>query len=132
MRRLAFLGLVVVALIGFTAPASAQMKIRFAHTIGLGDAQTLATEEFAKRVAQKTNNGIQVELFPAGQLGNDPKVIEGVKLGTIDMGMTGNPFFTSFAPELNVFDLPYLYRDFEHVYKVLDGPIGAEMRQHLE
>ena len=107
-------------------------NFRFAHTIGFGDAQTLAAEEFAKKVAQKTGNAVQIDLFPAGQLGNDPKVMEGVKLGTIDMGMTGNPFFTSFSPELNVFDLPYLFRDFDHVYKVLDGPIGAEMRLHLE
>ena len=69
-----------------------------AHTIGLGDAQTLAAEEFAKKVAQKTGNAIQIDLYPASQLGNDPKNIEGVKLGTIDMGMTGNPFFTSFSP----------------------------------
>jgi tripartite ATP-independent transporter DctP family solute receptor len=124
--------LVLAGLAAASAPASAQVKFRFAHTISLGDAQTLATEEFAKKVAQKTGNAIQIELFPAGQLGNDPRVMEGVKLGTIDMGMTGNPFFTSFAPELNVFDLPYLFRDFDHVYKVLDGPIGAEMRRHLE
>jgi tripartite ATP-independent transporter DctP family solute receptor len=48
------------------------------------------------------------------------------------MGMTGNPFFTSFAPELNVFDLPYLFRDFDHAYKVIDGPIGVELRRGLE
>jgi len=132
MRIRRVMVLVLLAFAVLAAPAAAQTKFRFAHTIGLGDAQTLATEEFAKKVAQKTNNAIQIELFPAGQLGNDPKVIEGVKLGTIDMGMTGNPFFTSFSPELNVFDLPYLFRDFDHVYKVLDGPIGAEMRRHLE
>ncbi len=132
MRTLRVMVLVLLGLAVLAAPGAAQTKFRFAHTIGLGDAQTLATEEFAKKVAQKTNNAIQVELFPAGQLGSDPKVIEGVKLGTIDMGMTGNPFFTSFSPELNVFDLPYLFRDFDHVYKVLDGPIGAEMRRHLE
>lgn len=112
--------------------ANAQVKFRFAHTIALGDAQTMAAEEFAKKVAQRTNNAIQIDLFPAGQLGNDPQIIEGVKLGTLDLAMTGNPFFTSFVPELNVFDLPYLFRDFDHVYKILDGPIGDEMRRHLE
>lgn len=132
MKRWCVLFLACVAVAGFIGVAGAQTKFRFAHTIGLGDAQTLAAEEFAKKVAQKTGNAIQIDLFPAGQLGNDPKVMEGVKLGTIDMGMTGNPFFTSFSPELNVFDLPYLFRDFDHVYKVLDGPIGAEMRLHLE
>jgi len=88
--------------------------------------------EFSKKVAQKTNNAIQVDIFPSGQLGNDPKVLEGIKLGTIDMGMAGNPFFTAFAPELNVFDLPYLFRDFDHAYEVIDGPIGQELRKSLE
>jgi len=64
--------LVCVAVTAFAGVAGAQTKLRFAHTIGLGDAQTLAAEEFAKKVAQKTGNAIQIDLFPAGQLGYDP------------------------------------------------------------
>lgn len=112
--------------------AGAQVKFRFAHSISPDDAMHLAILEFSKRVAQKTNNAVQIDVFPSGQLGNDPKILEGIKLGTIDMGMTGNPFFSSFAPEMNAFDLPYLFRDFEHAYKVIDGPIGQELRGHLE
>src|SRR5574341_2356765 len=48
------------------------------------------------------------------------------------MGMTGNPFFTSFAAELNVLDLPYLFRDYEHAYKVLDGPLGRDLQAVVE
>ena len=129
-----FSGLVLVGLllVGWAGSAGAQMKLRFAHTISPEDAMHLAIVEFSKKVAQKTNNAIQIDIYPSGQLGSDPKVLEGIKLGTIDMGMTGNPFFTSFAPELNVFDLPYLFRDFEHAYKVIDGPFGVELRQALE
>ncbi len=129
-----FSGLVLVGLllVGWAGSAGAQAKFRFAHSISPEDAMHLAIVEFSKRVAQKTNNAIQVDIFPSGQLGNDPKILEGIKLGTIDMGMTGNPFFTSFAPELNVFDLPYLFRDFDHAYKVIDGPIGVELRRGLE
>lgn len=123
--------LIVLAVVGYTGAASAQTKLRFSHTISPDDAMHLALLEFSKKVAQRTGNEVQVEVFPAGQLGNDAQTIEGVKLGTIDMGMTGNPFFTSFVPELNVFDLPYLFRDFEHAYKVIDGPIGSELRQNL-
>jgi TRAP-type transport system periplasmic protein len=132
LNRLSGFMMIAVLLVGSTQVATAQTKFRFAHTIAAGDAQDLAVQEFAKRVAQKTNNAIQIEVYPSGQLGNDMKVLEGVKLGTIDIGMTGNPFFTSFAPELNVFDLPYLFRDFEHAYKVFDGPIGTEMRRGLD
>jgi TRAP-type transport system periplasmic protein len=69
----------------------------------------LAVVEFSKKVAAKTNNAVQIEVFPAaGQLGNDPKIPEGVKLATIDLVMTGNPPFSSFAPEMNALDLPYV------------------------
>jgi tripartite ATP-independent transporter DctP family solute receptor len=129
-----FMAVVVAAalVVGLGGVASAQTKLRFAHTISPDDAMHLAVLEFSKKVAQRTNNAIQVEVFPSGQLGNDPKTLEGVKLGTIDIGMAGNPFFTSFAPELNVFDLPYLFRDFAHAYKVIDGPIGEDLRRGLE
>lgn len=126
---LLFVGLLLVAMAG---TAGAQTKFRFAHTIGSEDSQHLAVVEFAKKVAQKTNGAIQIDIFPSGQLGNDPKILEGIKLGTIDLGMTGNPFFSSFAPEMNVLDLPYLFRDYDHVYKVVDGPIGTEVLRAVE
>jgi tripartite ATP-independent transporter DctP family solute receptor len=122
-------GLTLVAMAG---TAGAQVKLRFAHTIAPEDSQHLAVVEFAKRVALKTNNAVQIGVFPSGQLGNDPKILEGIKLGTIDMGMTGNPFFSAFAPEMNVLDLPYLFRDYHHVYTVIDGPIGTEILRAVE
>ena len=56
--------------------------MRYAHTIGTEDTQHLAVVEFAKKVAEKTNGAVQVDIFPAGQLGNDSKILEGIKLGT--------------------------------------------------
>ena len=132
LKRVSGALLVGLLLVGWAASAGAQIKLRFAHTVSPEDAMHLAIVEFSKKVALKTNNAVQIDIYPSGQLGNDPKVLEGIKLGTIDMGMTGNPFFTSFAPELNIFDLPYLFRDFEHAYKVIDGPFGVELRQALE
>jgi tripartite ATP-independent transporter DctP family solute receptor len=71
-------------------------------------------------------------VHPAGELGNDNAILEGVRLGSIDIGLTGNPFFTQFAPRLNVMDLPYLFRDAAHAHAVMDGPIGAELLKDLE
>lgn len=132
LKRVAGLLLVGLLLVALTGTAGAQMTFRFAHTISTEDSMHLAVVEFAKKVGQKTNNAIQIDVFPSGQLGNDPKILEGVKLGTIDMGMTGNPFFSAFAPEMNVLDLPYLFRDYDHVYKVVDGPIGTEVLRAVE
>ncbi len=131
-NRASGLLLACLLLMAVAGTAGAQVKLRFAHTIAPEDSQHLAVVEFAKRVAEKTHNAIQLEVYPAGQLGNDPKVLEGIKLGTIDMGMTGNPFFSAFAPEMNVLDLPYLFRDYDHVYKVIDGPIGVEILRAVE
>lgn len=130
--RLSAVALAGLLSLGWTGMAGAQTKLRFAHTISTEDSMHLAVVEFSKMVAQKTNNAIQIDIFPSGQLGNDPKILEGIKLGTIEMGMTGNPFFSSFAPEMNVLDLPYLFRDYDHVYKVVDGPIGAEILRAVE
>jgi tripartite ATP-independent transporter DctP family solute receptor len=125
-----------VALVGILVAtaqmANAQVKLRFAHTLTPQNSLHLMAEEFARRVAAKTQNGVQVQVFPAGQLGNDPQILDGVRFGTIDMVMAGNPFFTSLIPELNIFDLPFLFRDYEHAYKVLDGPIGADFLRLLE
>ena len=112
--------------------ALAQTKFRFGHTLNTEDSGHLGIVEFAKKVEQKTAGAIRVEIFPAGQLGNDSQVLDGAKLGTIDMSFAGNPFFSSFAPELNVFDLPYLFRDKEHAYKVYDGPIATELLKAVE
>ena len=117
---------------GAAPDAAAQTRLRFAHTLSTEDTSHKAIVELARKVKERTGGRYEVEIFPSAQLGNDPKVLEGVRLGTIDMGMTGNPFFTSFAPELNVLDLPYLFRDSDHAYKVFDGPIAGELLAVLD
>ncbi len=132
VRSLSALALALMLLVGLPAFASAQTVLRFAHTISTEDTMHLAVVELGKKVAQRTGNAVRIEVFPSGQLGNDTKILESVKLGAVDLVMTGNPFFSSFAPEMNVLDLPYLFRDYEHAYKVVDGPIGAELLRAVE
>jgi len=117
---------------GRGAGAAEPIKLRFAHTVSTEDTAHKAIVEFAKRVKDKTGGRAEIEIFPAAQLGNDPKVLEGTRLGTIDIGTTGNPFFTAFNPEMNVLDLPYQFRDYVHVYQVLDGPIGQQLLGTME
>ena len=108
-------------------PATAQTTLRFAHTQPTADTHHAAALHFAERVAALTNGEVKVSVHPAGELGNDPTVLEGVRLGTIDIGITGNPFFTRFEPRLNALDLPYLFNNYEHAYAVIDGPIGKNL-----
>ncbi|WGF87947.1 TRAP transporter substrate-binding protein [Marinivivus vitaminiproducens] len=130
MRRIA---LSILCLVAFgTSAAPAQTVLKFAHTQPTSDTHHAAAEFFAERVAELTGGEITVTVHPAGELGNDPAVLEGVRLGTIDIGQTGNPFYTRFEPRLNVLDLPYLFDSYEQVYAVVDGEIGQELLAGLE
>lgn len=114
------------------ASANAQTNLRFAHTQPPSDTHHAAAEHFAERVSELTDGQLTVTVHPAGELGSDPSILEGVRLGTIDIGQTGNPFYTRFEPKLNVLDLPYLFDDYDHAYKVIDGEIGAQLLAELE
>jgi TRAP-type transport system periplasmic protein len=112
--------------------AVAQTNLRFAHTLSTSDTHNLAALRMAELLKEKTGGKLTMSVHPAGELGNDGAILEGARLGSIDIAVTGNPFFTTFAPRLNVMDLPYLFRDVAHAHRVVDGPIGVELLKDLE
>jgi tripartite ATP-independent transporter DctP family solute receptor len=91
-----------------------------------------AALKFADIVKAKTNGSLQIKVFPAGQLGGDPQILQGVRVGSIDIAVTGVPWYTSFAPYLGVLNLPFIFQDNDHAYQVLDGDFGKELSSHLE
>ena len=132
MQRLTGSLFSVLCLAALAGPATAQTTLRFAHTQPTADSHHAAALHFKERVEALTNGEVKISVHPAGELGNDPAVLEGVRLGTIDIGNTGNPFFTRFEPRLNALDLPYLFASYEHAYRVIDGPIGKNLIDGLE
>ena len=80
-----------------------------------------AAEYFKEIVEERSNGEIKVEIYPDNQLGNERDVIEGMQLGTVEMAMTSVAPFSSFVPSVNIFCLPFLWRDKEHMYSVLDS-----------
>jgi tripartite ATP-independent transporter DctP family solute receptor len=105
---------------------------RFAHPHPTSDSWHKAALRFGELIKERTKGAIDVHIFPNGMLGNDPATISAVRSGVLEIGLTGNPFFTGLAPKLNVLDLPFLFRDRKHAAAVLDGPIGESLRQELE
>lgn len=77
-----------------------------------------AAEYFKEIVEERSNGEIKVEIYPDNQLGNERDVIEGMQLGTVEMAMTSVAPFSSFVPSVNIFCLPFLWRDKEHMYSV--------------
>ncbi|MDR3220543.1 MAG: DctP family TRAP transporter solute-binding subunit [Candidatus Accumulibacter sp.] len=105
--------------------------IKFAHngnTIA-EDPQNLAVTAFKKIVEERSKGDIQVQIYPAAQLGDARTITEGVQMGTIEMGDVENGPMGRFVTEAMVWDLPFIFRDIEHAHKVLDGPIGKAFQE---
>ena len=73
-----------------------------------------------------------VQYYKASQLGNERELTEGVKLGTIEFGMTSTSAMTTFVPQLAFYDLPFLFRDKAHARKVSMGPVGDKLLKTME
>jgi len=81
----------------------------------------------ARRVSERTNDRLRIDIYPSEQLGNERECIEQVQLGALAMTKASSAHLEAFVPELKVLGLPYLFRDDEHMWKVFNGPIGAEL-----
>ena len=113
--------------------AQAQVvKLRFSHSGTEADSQHAAALEFARKVKERSNGQVEVQVYPNSALGNDTSSIAGVRGGTIDMATSGTPYYTGIVGRMNVLDLPYIFANAEHAYKVLDGAIGRGLLDELD
>ena len=94
---------------------------------------TLADQEFARLVEERTEGRIKVEVFPGGTLyGEETGSIEALQIGDIAFARVSASPVASYVPALNVIQLPYLYRDGDHMWQVLNGPIGQDMLAEIQ
>jgi tripartite ATP-independent transporter DctP family solute receptor len=80
--------------------------------------------EFAKQVEQNCGGRLRVELYPVGSAGGELEMTQDISAGVLDMSFTSSAVFAAIAPELSIFDIPFLFRDVAHARSVLDGEIG--------
>lgn len=92
----------------------------------------IGLERFAELVDQKTGGRVEIQIFPADQLGGQRQEVEGLTVGTHDMVLTSSMVISNFNDAIGVFDLPFIFSDRDHVYRVLDGEIGQEVAAELE
>jgi len=79
-------------------------------------------------VNEKTGGRHRIRVFHSRQLGEEKETIEQTRVGAIDLNRTNVAPIGSFVPEANVLALPFLFRSMDHLYRVLDGPIGDDVR----
>lgn len=121
-----------LTLIAATVSVQAETTLRFGYEAPRSDTQHLAAKKFNELLKEKTKGEIKLSLFPDSTLGNAQAMISGVRGGTIDLEMSGSPNFSGLVPNLNVIDIPFIFQNKEHAYRVLDGEIGQGLLKELE
>lgn len=109
----------------FSAQAQTILKIGYATNkeshYGVG------STVFCDEVEKNTQNRYKCQQFPSSALGGEREQIEAVQLGTQDLVNTSTGPVGNFVPEVKIVDIPFLFRDYDHARKVMDGPIGQDI-----
>jgi tripartite ATP-independent transporter DctP family solute receptor len=109
------------------------LVLRLSHSMASGvTALHVFAEKFRDHVERATNGSVRVRLFPSGTLGQEREVVQQLQEGLVDFMVSGTAIWGSVAPKVQVFDFPFLWRDWEHVHRVLDGGVGREAADYLE
>ena len=117
---------------GDSASAEAPMVLRLAETHAADYPTTKGDYYFADLVKERTDGRITIEVYPSSQLGEEKPVIEQVQFGAIDFTRVSISPLSAFVPEFDALQMPYLYRNSDHMWKVLKSDIGREFLDGLE
>ena len=124
--------LAVTAVVGLAAPVQAQTVLKFGSAVSKDSHYGVASAVFCAEIEKNTSNRYKCQEFPNGSLGGEREMIEAVQLGTLDLVVTSSGPLGNFVPEVKIFDIPFLFRDYDHARKVLDGKIGQDILKKFE
>ncbi len=119
---------VFVALFTFVVGAFAKpIVIKFSFVVAMDTPKGQAAQYFAKIVKQRTHGKVIVKIYPNAMLYDDRAAIEALQMGALQMACPATAKFTGWIPELQLFDLPFLFKNAKHLHKVEEGPVGKKL-----
>src|SRR5947199_6754176 len=131
MNRREFLTTSAVGTLALAAatPALAQSKmvLKASDVHPAGYPTVVAVENIGKKLEKATNGRLSVQMFASMQLGGEKEAVEQAQVGAIQFARVSVGALGPVIPELNVFNLPYVFRNTAHMQKVIDGAIGQEL-----
>ncbi|MGA1237014.1 MAG: TRAP transporter substrate-binding protein [Limisphaerales bacterium] len=101
--------------------------LRLGHSLNTEHPVHVAMEALAREVHERSQGRLQIQLYPNSQLGSEREMIELTQLGAIDMVKTSTSPLEGFAPVMGVFSIPYVFRNEQHFWNVIEGPIGQNL-----
>ncbi|MDD2383973.1 MAG: TRAP transporter substrate-binding protein [Sulfurospirillaceae bacterium] len=110
---------------------AAEYTIKLTHVVSPNTPKGMGADFFAKRVGELTAGKVEVIVFPNSQLYGDGEEMKALKLGNAHIAIPSFSKFTSIVPEMQIFDLPFLFRDKTHLHHVLDGEVGQAIKDKV-
>jgi tripartite ATP-independent transporter DctP family solute receptor len=107
--------------------AWADVKIKFAEVHPKGYPPVVAEEDMGKKLQEQSKGEISFKMFAGGVLGSEKEVVEQVQSGAVQMTRVSLGIVGPVVPDVNVFNLPFIFRDHAHMRKIIDGEIGQEI-----
>ena len=131
---IALIGMAMMALLAAPVHAAGQKSIllRLGHEMPENHPYHAGAMKFAEILEKNTNGEMKIQIYPNGTLGKQAQLVEGLTMGTVDLALTNTPVLEKYEPLLAVLVMPYVVRDWDHLYRVVDGEIGAELNARLE
>lgn len=132
MNRPRIAAALAAVVLAWSGPAFAETVLKLGHIQPPNHSIGVGAEEFARLVEERTGGEVVVAVHPNGELGGSRQLAEGVRLGTVDLIITGTPFWSRFESMLNVLDLPFMFETREQAHAVADSEVAAELMDRLE
>ncbi len=116
-----------------TACAAKQKKkvIKIGHIVSEATSVHRACLAFKKYVEKESKGSLEVQIFPNGQLGGDLQLTEAVALGTLQIAVPATAVLTAYDPVFGLLDLPFIFKDVDSGFAVLDGELGLKLNEKL-
>ena len=124
--------LVTAALLCCAGVVSAQTMLKIGYATTKESHYGVGSTVICDEIDKGTQGRYKCQHFPNSQLGGEREMIEAVQLGTQDLVNTSTGPLGNFVPEVKLFDIPFLFRNYDHARKVMDGPIGQDVLKKMQ
>jgi len=125
----------LVALVGSLTACDRQNDVvilKLAHVLDTGHSVHQGMVHMAERLEHYSDGSMRIDIYPSGQLGAERDTVELVQIGSLAMTKVSAAPLEAFVPAMQVFSVPYVFRDREHYFKALDSAIGKELLESVE
>lgn len=126
------IGILACALLAIAVVPAGAATLKLGHVLPTSHNWHIAATGFADEVKAATQGRVDIRVYPNSQLGTETAAIEGLQLGTIEMGLIGGASFQNIEPKMGAEGLPYAWTDHQHAYRAFDGELGQRLFGLLE